>query len=186
MRMGLSVLAVALYTALSAPDVALAEAMVGALLTTFVYVLLLRTPGTLRVGYVPVRMLFEEHPYGFDGLEYEIVKLFASKHGYKLEFVKAESVDELKTLLKEKLIDLACGPIVEDRGIIETVVLKLDDGKEIDILSAGSVDPSRVVSRRRTMYTILSDSEGFDAFLEEIRESGTLERLINKYAGARV
>ena len=183
-RVALSVFAVLTYAFYMAPDVALAEAMVGALLMTFVYVLLLRTPGTLRVGYVPTPILFEERPYGYDGLEHEIVRRYASTRGYTLEYTRFDDPEDLKRAFEEEFVDLACGPFVGENGILETVVFELEDGREVDFLSMDR-EARNVVNKRRAEYVILSRESDFREFLDSLRRDGRLAEMVEKFAGGR-
>ncbi len=178
----MSILAVVTYAFFMAPDVALAEAMVGALLMTFVYVLLLRTPGTLRIGYVPTPILFEERPYGYDGLEYEIVKRYASVRGYEVEYIKFEDRKELIEAFEEEYVDIACGPFVGDSGILETVVFELDSGRTIDFLSM-SDEKAKILKRRKAEYVILSRDEDFRNFIDDFKKSEDFSNLIERFTG---
>ncbi len=184
LRLVLSVLAVGVYTAFMAPDVALAEAMLGSLLTTFVYILMIRSPVRIRVGYVPVRILFEEHHWGLDGMFKEVVEKFARYRGYEVEYVRFENVEEMLASFESGYVDIACGPIV-DRGfpILETKVFRLEDGREIDFLSMKEEYTLLAVESRDAFYTIPFSVEGFEEFMEEMRKSGELRRLVKKYAG---
>ncbi len=184
LRLALSVLAVGAYALYSAPDVALAEAMLGSLLTTFVYILMIRSPVKIRVGYVPVRILFEEHHWGLDGLFKEIVERFARYRGYEIDYVRFEDVEEMLESLESGYVDIACGPVV-DRGIpiLETKMFELEDGREIDFLSMKEEYSPLVVSSRNSHYTIVSNVEGFEDFIEEMRKKGEIKGLIRKYAG---
>ena len=179
-RMALSVLAILAYYLLMAPDVALAEAMLGGLLTTFIYVSMLRNPVKIRVGYVPVRIIFEEHPWGMDGIAAEIVRRFARSMGYDLEYVRFESVEDLLESLESGYVDIACGPVV-DRGfpILRTKIFRDEDGKEVDFLSMKG--PGEFV--RDASYTIPSNLKDFEDFLSELEERGELDEIVEKYAG---
>ena len=179
-RMALSIFAILAYYLLMAPDVALAEAMLGGLLTTFIYVSMLRNPVRIRVGYVPVRIIFEEHPWGKDGIAAEIVRKFARSMGYDVEYVRFESVEDLLESLESGYVDVACGPIV-DRGfpILKTKIFRDEDGKEVDFLSMRG--PGEFV--RDANYTIPSNLKDFEDFLSDLKERGELDEIVKKYAG---
>lgn len=191
MRMALSAVAVGAYALYLAPDVAIAEAMLGAILTTFVYILILKVPGRIRVGYVPVRFLFEEHSWGFEGIQYEIINKFAKDYGYKLEYERFENLDDLVDALESGYVDLGCGPIVifeEELGILETRIYRVGE-KEMDFLSLqnemldGNLNEVDVNSFRTGWYTIgfSSSHREFKEFLRDMRMSGLVDKIRNKY-----
>lgn len=112
-RTVLSVVAVFLYTVASGPDVALAEALLGVMLSTFVYVSLFRKLGSIRVGFLPAEHLFEKKVDTYAGLVYEILKTFAKKNGYDLEVISFNDTEELLSSFAEKNLEFVCGPLVE-------------------------------------------------------------------------
>ncbi len=184
LRLALSVFAVATYLSFMAPDVALAEAMLGSLLTTFVYILMLKSPVSLRVGYVPTKFLIEEHIWGMDGIMKEIVEKFAEKRGYSVEYVKFSSVEDLIRSVESGYIDIGCGPIVK-KGIpiIKTKVFLLSNGEKKDFLSMSKEDFKKILKWEEESYNILSNKSEFDSFLKSLIEEGILDEIVKKYTG---
>ncbi len=185
LRLVLSILAVALYTVYMAPDVGLAEAMIGALLMTYVYMLLIKSPRSIIVGVVPLKILFEKHPWGFDGIEYVLLERFAKSHGYSLEIIEYENESDLLESLKNGEIDAACGPVhTQGIQIIPTKIFVLEDGHEKDFLRMSEEDSKRIVNVKETFYTILMSEhvEEFQDFLENLKRSGEFDEIIYKYA----
>ena len=184
LRITLSILAIAAYMLYMAPDVALAEAMLGSLLTTFLYILMLRSPVTIRVGYVPSRFLIEEHPWGMDGIFKELIDIFSKKSGYDVEYIRFESVDELVESLKSGYLDVACGPITE-KGfpVLKTRIFTLNSGEEKDFLSMKRDDFDRVKNFREDYYRIFTKRRDLNFFLKELEERGILREIIEKYTG---
>ncbi|MCD6442852.1 MAG: DUF4040 domain-containing protein [Thermotogae bacterium] len=191
MRMALSAIAVGAYAVYLAPDVAITEAMLGAILTTFVYILILKIPGRIRVGYIPLRFLFEEYPWGFDGIQYEIVRDFARRYGYRLEYEKFDDERDLIEALKSGYIDLACGPILtfeEDLGVLETRIYRIGD-RNVDFLSLqrkisdGILNEEDVEDFKEGWYTVgFSRSHPeFKEFLKMMRSNGAIDRIKEKY-----
>ena len=185
LRLILSTLVVGAYIYYMAPDVALTEAMVGALLTTYVYILALRGINILRVGFVDTKLLFEKRPVGYDGIEYVLLKNFCDSFGYKMEVKQYKSEEELWKALERGEIDVACGDVV-DNGIeiLETKVYIFKDGKKRGLLNIGVDERGDVVSERKGFYTMKFINHGseFEAYLSEMKRKGKFDEVIEKYA----
>ena len=185
LRLVLSTLVVGAYIYYMAPDVALTEAMVGALLTTYVYILVLRGMNALRVGFVDTKLLFEKRPVGYDGIEYVLLKKFCDSFGYKMEVKEYKSKEELWKALEKGEIDVACGDILDNgMKILETKVFTLKDGKEKGLLNISINEKDDVISERKGFYTMkfLNHGNEFEAYLKEIKEKGEFDEVIEKYA----
>ncbi len=183
LRLSLSILAIGSYMLYMAPDVALAEAMLGSLLTTFVYILMLKSPVVIRVGYTPSKYLIEEHPWGMDGIFKELVNLFSKEMGYDVKYVRFESTEDLVESFKSGYLDLACGPITDGFPILETRVYVLKDGSEKDFLSMKKEDFENIKEWRRGFYGILARKKDFNAFLRDLEERGVIREIVKKYTG---
>jgi len=168
-----------------APDVALTEAMIGALLTTYVYVLILRGMKVLRVGFVNTRLLFEKRPADYDGIEYVLLKNFCDSYGYKMDIKEFDDKDKLLKALKKEEIDVACGDVI-DSGIkiLETKIFKFSDGTEKGLLNVSIDEKSNIISEREGFYTIkfINHENEFESYLQEIKENGKYDEVIRKYA----
>jgi len=90
----LSFLLAAVYALQGAPDVAVAEAAIGAALVTLIYVLAVRRAGRLVVAACDVPTLFHREGTGLVGLEYEILAGFAHEEHLELmvHFASPEEV----------------------------------------------------------------------------------------------
>ena len=181
-RLTLSILAIAAYMMYMAPDVALAEAMLGSLLTTFLYILMLKSPVTIRVGYVPSKFLIEEHPWGMDGIFKDLIEMFSKKNGYDVEYIKFKSIDELVESLESGYLDVACGPITgKGFPVLETRIYTLENEEEKDFLSMEKRDFDRIKESREEYYRILSKRRDLNSFLKEMKDGGVMSEIIQKY-----
>jgi len=190
-RTALSILAVALYVFLGAPDVAIAEALLGALLTTFVYILVIKNPGVLTVGMTPVRVLFEKRENAYMGLEYEVIHRFCKEYGYTLKIMEFERPEEVMEAVREGIVDIGCGGLVSEEGIkyLETRLLNIG-GKMMDLLRyqdkafKGEIKEGPEDVRKGYYVFLVSDKAGEigDRFIEFI-EREDLKTLIKKYLG---
>jgi len=189
-RTAISVLATLLYTVLAAPDVAIAEALLGALLTTLVYLIALKSRDRIKVGFTPVRLLFEKIGEAFTGFEYELVKSFCEKYDYGMEFVEYDSLDDLMKALNDGRIDIGCGGVFrEDRkGYLETKIFYLEDEK-IDLLrymdrTYRGEELNHIFQKEGSYHILFADEElksRFRRFLKTEKEF--VERLKRKYFG---
>ncbi|MBO8160101.1 MAG: Na(+)/H(+) antiporter subunit B [Thermosipho sp. (in: Bacteria)] len=102
----LSILAVGLYVLYFAPDVALAEAMLGALLTTFIYLLAFKIHSEIKVGIVKMPVICEKYQENFKGIIPEILNEFARKRNYKVHFIEVSDLNKIKMLLINSEIDI--------------------------------------------------------------------------------
>ena len=197
LRAGVSIMAAGSYLVLLAPDVAIAEAMIGSLLGTFVYILLLKNPGTLVVGYVPVRMLFDNRGYGFEGIQYEIIERFAKEQGFKLRIERFQDMKDLLYALGHEMIDVACGPIVgKGERILKTKLYKFK-GKMYDYLSLQDLFNMRGYSLKDakdieyitdTQYIIEAAphiKNEIENFIRNLKHSGEFKSILSKYLGGK-
>ena len=134
-RASLSSLAVLLYSILGTPDVAITEALLGALLTTLIYLIALKARNTVKVGFSPVRLLFERHGKHFMGFEYELLNRFFEKYDFEAKYLAFASMEEVLKALRDGKVDVACGGVFEEGkdGYLETRIFQLD-GEKIDLL----------------------------------------------------
>ncbi|PLV59846.1 hydrogenase subunit MbhD domain-containing protein [Thermotoga sp. KOL6] len=189
-RTALSILAVLLYVVLSAPDVAIAEALLGALLTTLVYITALKSRSEVKIGFVPVRLLFEKLGDAFSGFEYELLKSFCEKYDYKMGFVEFSSIEELLDALNEEKIDIGCGGIFreDNKGYLKTKIFYLEDGK-LDLLryverKYRGEDLSHIFQKDGSYHILFTDDELKVRFREFLRtEKNLVERLKKRYFG---
>jgi putative multicomponent Na+:H+ antiporter subunit B len=82
----LGIAAALLYTLLGAPDVAVTEALMGALLVTLLYVVVFKRSGEFRVGCLELSPLVETLPgrgEELDGLDVAFLRAFAAWAGYR-------------------------------------------------------------------------------------------------------
>jgi len=114
-----SVSAAVAYFFVGAPDVAMAEASIGAVFTTFIYIVALKHSGRLRIMFVNVPGLMKKDIQGYEGVEYELLKLFAEDRVMDLEIREIDSFDSLEHL---EDFDILCGGITE-----KTVPKKLEE-----------------------------------------------------------
>lgn len=196
-----SVSAASFYVLAAAPDVALAEALLGAMLSTFVYLIVLKSSGKLRIGVVLVSGLFERHGKRYVGLEYDLLLSFVRNRLTDLEIIEYESTEEMIEDLKEGYIEAACGALLEPENkvlanfqILETRLAEIK-GISVDLLKArelvlkGEVDSSDVViTDNRNFYVIsaLKDSEfveQFSNYMKDVLKSGTFDSLVRKHIG---
>lgn len=106
-----SLVLAALYFALSAPDVALAEAAIGFGLVTFVYLLAIRRTGRIAVAAVECRPLLYPEGEEVVGLVWELLELLAARTHRELELRWVER-GEVEGLLSSREADLAAGDLV--------------------------------------------------------------------------
>ncbi len=185
LRLLLSTLVVGAYVYYMAPDVALTEAMIGALLTTYVYILILRGVNLLRVGFVNTQLLFEKRPVGYDGIEYVLLKNFCDSYGYKMKIMEFDDKKELFEALKRGEIDVACGDVVDDGiKILETSVFTFKDRTEKGLLNIDMNEKDMIISERKGFYTMkfVNHKEEFEAYIREIKDKGEFDEVIEKYA----
>jgi|GEM_PF-2997561 len=102
----LSVIVVGLYVSYLSPDVALAEAMLGALLTTFIYLLAFKIHSEIKVGVIILPVLCEKYQEYYKGIVPEILEEFSKRYNYKLKFLEANDFDEISKLLSDSQVDI--------------------------------------------------------------------------------
>ncbi|WP_026368486.1 hydrogenase subunit MbhD domain-containing protein [Aminiphilus circumscriptus] len=178
----LGIAAALLYTLLGAPDVAVTEALMGALLVTLLYVVVFKRSGEFRVGCLELSPLVETLPgrgEEFDGLDVAFLRAFAAWAGYRPRFVRFDSREELLSELREGVVDIAAGGLVEGKDdlsgtvlfpLVETRILEGEGGVWIDLLRArqrlgAGGDVAVGMVERSSRYGILVSSSSHD--LEE-------------------
>ena len=160
----LGIAAAIAYALMGAPDVAVTEALMGALLVTLLYVVVFTSTGEFRVGYIELPPLVQHDKERSEGFMVELLEEFGRSAGIKPRFIPFESRDALREALYEGFMDMAVGPFVQpfDSGrgylnlpIVETKVYRV--GEEfLDVLSA--------VNRSRISGSDLFDANPYKAF----------------------
>lgn len=198
----LSMVAVLLYVISAAPDVALAEALLGVVLSTFVYITLFRRMGKIRIGVVPVHSLFEKLGNTYRGLEYELVSTYARQNGYEIEITEYADQKELISSFVEGQVDMICGAVTRKMcpdhtdcyEILQTKFAILPDRRTVDLLTfkeyilKQSIRETVVFSQEIDEYVISIEKKTdlslkFKDFYEAAKNSGKLELLRKKYVG---
>ncbi|QTA37596.1 DUF4040 domain-containing protein [Thermosipho ferrireducens] len=185
-RTALSILAVAIYTLYFAPDVALAEAMLGALLTTFVYLLAIKIHSKVRVGIIVVPVICEKYGDSYVGIIPGIMEAFAKKYNHKIEYVEFEDYNQIAKAVNEAVIDIGIS-YSGDFPIIEVPVYEYN-GKKSDYFSLQKIleeNPhygkiSKITNAMLYFSFNESDSILFEEF-EEFFETFEKEKIVNKY-----
>lgn len=157
----LSVLMVAIYTLYLAPDVALAEAMLGALLSTFVYLLTFKIHSKIKVVIVEIPILCENHQNIPVGLIPEILNDFAKKYNHKIEFIYEESISKVDKLLLSGEVDIAIS-YDGDFKILEIPIYKHKDREltYFEITKSSDIDYSKVKKiKNASLYFKFSDKD---------------------------
>lgn len=157
----LSVLMVAIYTLYLAPDVALAEAMLGALLSTFVYLLTFKIHSKIKVVIVEIPILCENHQNISVGLIPEILNDFAKKYNHKIEFIYEESISKVDKLLLSGEVDIAIS-YDGDFKILEIPIYKYKDREltYFEITKSSDIDYSKVKKiKNASLYFKFSDKD---------------------------
>jgi energy-converting hydrogenase B subunit D len=127
-----SLLLAAVYLLLNAPDVAVTEAAIGAVLVTVIYVLAIRRTGRIVVVADEAPGLLSREGERLVGLEYEILHQFARRIGLDLS-VRLTSYKEAEQLLRRGEADLRAGGVVAQpgktepatRGFLPTTLVRL-------------------------------------------------------------
>ena len=167
------------YMYLKAPDVAITEALMGAILVTLLYVIAIKSSGIVRVGFVPVYMLMEKVKDEMQGVEAEILKRFFTHHHLKYRLVEFENQRELIQALKDGFIDVACGGILASEAgknlritYLETKRLEVEDGRMLDLVRAryevimGKLHPSLLKIAENDFYVFVVSKE--NEYLHEL------------------
>ena len=199
----LGIIAAVTYALLGAPDVAVTEALMGALLVTLLYVVVFVSSGEFRVGYVELPPLIQHGREGLEGYLFELIGLFGSSIGLKPMFVPFSDREELLDELQNGMMDLAVGAFVEvfdcresctALPVVETKVMDQGKGRWVDILRARSAGSDAIKGSamtgvvRQAHYSILVSEDAHDLedmltrFMEEDREE--LMILKKKHLGA--
>ena len=167
------------YMYLKAPDVAITEALMGAILVTLLYVIAIKSSGIVRVGFVPVHMLIEKVKDEMQGVEAEILKKFFTLHHLKYRLIEFENQGELIQALKDGFIDVACGGILASEAgknlritYLETKRLEVEDGRMLDLVRAryevimGKLHPSLLKIVENDFYVFVVSKE--NEYLHEL------------------
>jgi putative multicomponent Na+:H+ antiporter subunit B len=188
MRTAVSILCVGAYILMAAPDVALAEAMLGVLLTTFIYIMAIKISTIITVGYVPAKILFEEHGGGFRGVTYDIINSYGETHNYKIKYKKFDSLDELDKALGNEKVDLAAGPVTKGIGnILPTKIFTLN-GKEYDyitlatMMSNGEITEKEFEYSKNGYYNIGTKhyKDELNTYIKGLKESGEYTKILKQ------
>ncbi|HEW92873.1 MAG TPA: DUF4040 domain-containing protein [Thermotogaceae bacterium] len=166
------------YFFIGAPDVAMAEASIGAVFTTFVYIVALKHSGKLRVGYIDQAGLIKRGAHGYEGVEYELLKLFSEDRAMSLEMKKIDSFDSIEKL---ENFDIICGGMVESTfsgklrdfmliPYLETNIFKTKKGEKLDLVRiknlvlSGQISPQDIDQNTKefTKYVFLISKESED------------------------
>lgn len=161
----LGIAAAIAYALMGAPDVAVTEALMGALLVTLLYVVVFTSTGEFRVGYVELPPLVQRDKEKLEGYMVDLIRGFGHSAGLKPRFVFFDSRETLMEALNEGLMDMAIGPFVQpfDSGkeylalpLVETKVYQTSDGEWLDVI--------RAKFRSGIPWTEQADTKVFQAF----------------------
>ncbi|MCD6253466.1 MAG: DUF4040 domain-containing protein [Thermotogae bacterium] len=189
------------YAFLGAPDVAVTEALMGALLVTFLYVVAVKSAGIVKIGFLPLHPMIEETNTDVVGLEADILKAFCKENHLKGKFHRFETEEELKKALREGIVDIACGGLMEKGGsgllsfpFLRTRVVYLPSkNMELDLLRArakiynGELKTHDLVPGEETRYVFILGEEPSDLaalfadFMQTHEKS--IEELVKKHLG---
>ena len=198
----LGIAAAAAYALMGAPDVAVTEALMGAMLVTLLYVVVFSSTGKFRVGYVELPPFVQTGIDGPEGFMIELLENFGNAAGVKPDFIPFDDREALKDALKEGTMDMAVGPFVrpDDDGegylnlpIVETMVYADGNGNWLDLLrfierKSKSGRTREAVNSRKAFYSILVSEDAhdlMDMLTVFTGDSGgeQLRRLTDKYLG---
>ncbi|MBN1858386.1 DUF4040 domain-containing protein [Candidatus Bipolaricaulota bacterium] len=117
----LSFLLAAVYALQGAPDVAVAEAAIGAALVTLIYVLAVRRTGRLVIVAADVPTLFHRQGNELVGLEYDLLARFAEEEHLEL-MVHFVSPQEVADAVKNGNAEVGAGGMVsfDRKGCLTT------------------------------------------------------------------
>ncbi len=107
------------YYAMGAPDVAMAEATLGAVFTTFIYVVAMKHRGSIKVAYIRKEPFFFKTNNGFAGSEYHLLKRFADKNAMHLEITRIAEIPSHKDLQTDRSFqfDIICGGLKDSLSL---------------------------------------------------------------------
>jgi len=199
----LGIVAAVAYALLGAPDVAVTEALMGALLVTLLYVVVFVSAGEFRVGYVELPPLIQHKREELEGYMVELLRAFGSSVGLTPRFIPFSNREELLDELQSGFMDLAIGSFVDlfdcresctALPVVETRVMSMGKGQWVDILRArvgegdlqGKIPAGGQVSD--ASYSVLVSEDAHDlqemvsAFMEKDGREEVI-RLRKKYLG---
>jgi putative multicomponent Na+:H+ antiporter subunit B len=200
----LGIAAAAAYAMMGAPDVAVTEALMGALLVTLLYVVVFSSTGRFRVGYVELSPLVQKGVEGPEGFLIELLRDFGRASGIRPDFIPFDNRESLKGALKNGTMDMAIGPFVhphdDGRGylnmpIVETLIYGGGEGEDWrDLLrlleNRGDSADIRKRTPEKAFYSVLVAEDAHDLmdmlsrFIEK-NESGYIKRIMDEYLGGR-
>ncbi len=104
------------YYYMGAPDVAMAEATLGAVFTTFIYIVAIKHRGAIKVAYIRKIPFFYREQNQFRGSEYTMLKRFADRNAMHLEITRIASLPTTKDTLEDPSFDfdIICGGLKHD------------------------------------------------------------------------
>ena len=151
-----SLLLSAVYLLAAAPDVAIAEAAIGAALVTVIYVLAIRKTGRLVVMGCEVPGLLGREGKQIVGLEHDILEGFARELGLDLyvQFVPREAIES--ALLRGEA-DIAAGGLVEGDSMpgLCTTPAHLPTAKFRVVMGKGAKPPAEFAGSRGYLSDII-------------------------------
>jgi len=189
------------YAFLGAPDVAVTEALMGALLVTFLYVVAVKSSGIVKIGFLPLHPMIEETNTDVVGLEADILKAFCKENHLIGKFHRFETEEELKEALREGIVDIACGGLMEKREsgllpfpFLRTRVMYLpSENMKLDLLRArskiynGELKTHDLVPGEETWYVFIlgEDSSDLAALFADFMRTHEemIEELVKKHLG---
>lgn len=184
----LSILAVGLYVVYLAPDVALAEAMLGALLTTFIYLLAFKIHSEVKVGILILPIFCEKYQSMYKGIVPEILELFAKQQNYKIKYIELKNMDEMLEYLNESRIDIGIC-YNGDFEILEVPVYDYngDEKNYFEVLELMKSENNLSELKKLKHFNLsfcFSDKNSiiYEEF-EQFYSKRTIDEIINKYLG---
>jgi len=107
------------YYDMGAPDVAMAEATLGAVFTTFIYIVAIKHRGSIKIAYIRKVPFFYKTKDGFDGIEYQILHEFAKQINMKLEITRIADIPSNRDIQNDNTFqfDIICGGLESNLDI---------------------------------------------------------------------
>ncbi|ONN28032.1 hypothetical protein XJ44_00350 [Thermosipho affectus] len=164
-RTVLSVLMVAIYVVYLAPDVAITEAMLGALLTTFVYLLSFKIHSKLKVAVVRIPVICQKYQDTFAGIIPKILEDFSKEYNHKIEYVEVLTIGECMKLIEKGEVDL--GITFKGDFKILDVPYYMVNNKELsyfELINLNSLSEIKKISNK-VFYLTFSDKNSIE-FME--------------------
>jgi len=194
------------YLFMGAPDVSFASFALGAAFTTFVFLISIRKTGKLTVAYLEAPYMITENENGeIWGFEFDVLKEYANSSNMDLDFIKLESLDDLKH--HSTHIDILAGGLFEEM-ITEEIRKDFTSVKEIPTRIALDKNgdlrdlmriKSLIVSGEQTLdfltesktseYILLISKHDKDmyskinSFIKKLKDEGKIEEYISRNLG---